>query len=45
MLAQYAKVKGVNLGEIQKPKYQEAVMKKYGIFTGNWDSVLFQPPG
>ncbi|MEE1442798.1 MAG: bifunctional (p)ppGpp synthetase/guanosine-3',5'-bis(diphosphate) 3'-pyrophosphohydrolase [Blautia sp.] len=38
MLAQYAKVKGVNLGEIQKPKYQEAVMKKYGF--RDWDSVL-----
>lgn len=38
MLAQYAKVKGVNLGEIQKPKYQEAVMQKYGF--RDWDSVL-----
>ena len=38
MLIQYAKVKGVNLGEVQKPKYQEAVMKKYGF--RDWDSVL-----
>nr|WP_296006273.1 bifunctional (p)ppGpp synthetase/guanosine-3',5'-bis(diphosphate) 3'-pyrophosphohydrolase [uncultured Blautia sp.] len=38
MLAQYAKVKGVNLGEIQKPKYQETVMQKYGF--RDWDSVL-----
>ena len=38
MLIQYAKVKAVALGEIQKPKYQEAVMKKYGF--RDWDSVL-----
>ena len=38
MLAQYAKVKGVNLGVILKPKYQEGVMKKYGF--RDWDSVL-----
>lgn len=38
MLVQYAKVKGLNLGEIQKPKYQEVVMQKYGF--RDWDSVL-----
>ena len=38
MLIQYAKVKAVALGESQKPKYQEAVMKKYGF--RDWDSVL-----
>ena len=38
MLIQYAKIKGVSLGEIQRPKYQEAVMKKYGF--RDWDSVL-----
>ncbi len=38
MLIQYAKVKVISLGEIQKPKYQEAVMKKYGF--RDWDSVL-----
>ncbi len=38
MLIQYAKVKAISLGEIQKPKYQEAVMKKYGF--RDWDSVL-----
>lgn len=38
MLVQYAKIKGIPLGEIQKPKYQEAVMKKYGF--RDWDSVL-----
>ena len=31
MLVQYAKVKGITLGNILKPKYQEAVMKKYGF--------------
>jgi len=38
MLIQYAKVKAISLGEIQKPKYQEAVMKKDGF--RDWDSVL-----
>ena len=38
MLIQYAKVKAISLGEIQKPKYQEAVMKKYGF--RDWDSVV-----
>ena len=38
MLVQYAKVKGINLGEIQKPRYQEVVMQKYGF--RDWDSVL-----
>ncbi|ASM68968.1 RelA/SpoT family protein [Blautia hansenii] len=38
MLIQYAKVKAISLGGIQKPKYQEAVMKKYGF--RDWDSVL-----
>lgn len=38
MLAQYAKTKGQNLGAMMKPKYQEAVMRKYGF--RDWDSVL-----
>lgn len=38
MLVQYAKIKALNLGDIQKPKYQEAVMKKYGF--RDWESVL-----
>ena len=43
MLIQYAKVKAISLGEIQKPKYQEAVMKKYGFEIGTlfwlrWDT-------
>ena len=38
MLVQYAKVKAITLGNILKPKYQEAVMKKYGF--RDWDSVL-----
>ena len=38
MLVQYAKIKAVTLSNILKPKYQEAVMKKYGF--RDWDSVL-----
>ena len=38
MLVQYAKIKSITLGNILKPKYQEAVMKKYGF--RDWDSVL-----
>ena len=34
MLIQYAKVKAISLGEIQKPKYQEAVMKNMVSETG-----------
>lgn len=38
MLTQYAKLKGIGLGNLTKPKYQESVMKKYGF--RDWDSVL-----
>ena len=38
MLANYAKLKGKVLGELTKPKYMEAVMRKYGF--RDWDSVL-----
>ncbi len=38
MLNNYAKLKGKVLGELNKPKYQEAVMRKYGF--RDWDSVL-----
>lgn len=38
MLAQYAKLKGIGLGNLTKPKYLESVMKKYGF--RDWDSVL-----
>lgn len=38
MLSNYAKLKGKVLGEYTKPKYMEAVMRKYGF--RDWDSVL-----
>lgn len=38
MLASYAKLKGRTLGELTKPKYMEAVMRKYGF--RDWESVL-----
>ena len=38
MLANYAKLKGRTLGELTKPKYLEAVMRKYGF--RDWESVL-----
>ena len=38
MLAGYAKLKGRTLGELTKPKYMEAVMRKYGF--RDWESVL-----
>ncbi|MCI5699828.1 MAG: bifunctional (p)ppGpp synthetase/guanosine-3',5'-bis(diphosphate) 3'-pyrophosphohydrolase [Lachnospiraceae bacterium] len=38
MLVQYAKTKGHNLGLMMKPKYQDAVLRKYGF--RDWDSVL-----
>ena len=38
MLTQYTKMKGIILGNLTKPKYMEAVMKKYGF--RDWDSVL-----
>lgn len=38
MLSNYAKLKGKVLGEYSKPKYMEAVMRKYGF--RDWESVL-----
>ncbi|NCC43363.1 MAG: bifunctional (p)ppGpp synthetase/guanosine-3',5'-bis(diphosphate) 3'-pyrophosphohydrolase [Clostridia bacterium] len=38
MLNNYAKLKGRVLGELTKPRYMEAVMRKYGFH--DWDSVL-----
>lgn len=38
MLTQYAKVKGIKLGQYTKPRYMETVMHKYGF--RDWDSVL-----
>jgi guanosine-3',5'-bis(diphosphate) 3'-pyrophosphohydrolase len=38
MLTQYAKAKGVVLGNLTKNKYMESVMRKYGF--RDWESVL-----
>ena len=38
MLAQYCKAKPVNIHEIMKPEFQNAVMRKYGF--RDWESVL-----
>lgn len=38
MLNQYAKLKNIQLGLLTKPRYMEAVMKKYGF--RDWESVL-----
>ncbi|MFV0529273.1 MAG: RelA/SpoT family protein [Lachnospiraceae bacterium] len=38
MLAQYAKAKGVQLGNYTKQKYMDAVLAKYGF--RDWESVL-----
>lgn len=38
MLVSYCKTKAVNMSDLMKPEYMEAVMKKYGF--RDWDSVL-----
>ena len=38
LAAQYAKTKGYHMSELQKPEYQESVMRKYGF--RDWASVL-----
>ncbi len=38
LLSQYAKTKGKSLGDLTKPDYTAAVMRKYGF--RDWDSVL-----
>lgn len=38
LIANYCKAKSVNLLDVLIPKYQEAIMKKYGF--QDWDSVL-----
>lgn len=38
MIATYCRAKGINLGNITKPKYEEIVQRKYGF--RDWDSVL-----
>lgn len=38
LIAQSAKQKGVDLGEVNKPKYQELIKNKYGFHS--WDDTL-----
>lgn len=38
LLAQYCKVKSINMSNIMKPEFQSVVMRKYGF--RDWDSVL-----
>ena len=38
LISTYCKAKSINMAELLIPKYEEAVMKKYGF--QNWDSVL-----
>lgn len=38
LLNAYAKTKGVNIGDLLKPEYQEVCMRKYGF--RDWDSLL-----
>ena len=38
MIAAYAKSKGINFGEINKPEYQEKIIRKYGFH--DWNSCL-----
>ena len=38
MLVQYARLKGKSLGELTKPEYMQAVLRKYSF--RDWDSVL-----
>lgn len=38
MIAQYCKAKSINLSDINKPEYQNKVMRKYGFH--DWESAL-----
>jgi GTP pyrophosphokinase len=38
MIAAYAKSKGINFGQINKPEYQEKILRKYGF--RDWNSCL-----
>ena len=38
LIAQYAKAKGINLPEINKPEYQHKILNKYGFH--DWNSAL-----
>ena len=38
LIAQYCKMKGIELPEINKPQYQERILRKYGFH--DWESAL-----
>ena len=38
MIAQYCKSKGINFSDINKSKYQEKILRKYGF--SDWESAL-----
>lgn len=38
LVAQYCKMKGIQLQQIMRPEYQESVLRKYGF--RDWDSVM-----
>ncbi len=38
LVAQYCKMKGIQMQQIVKPEYQESVLRKYGF--RDWDSVM-----
>ena len=38
LITAYGKAKSINLSEIMKPEYQEAIMKKYGF--RDWEAVM-----
>lgn len=38
LIAQYCKMKGIQLSQIVKPEYQESVLRKYGF--RDWESVM-----
>lgn len=38
LIAQYCKMKGIQMAQVVKPEYQESVLRKYGF--RDWDSVM-----
>ena len=38
LIAQYCRMKGIQMAQIVKPEYQESVLRKYGF--RDWDSVM-----
>lgn len=38
LIAQYCKMKGIQMAQVVKPEYQECVLRKYGF--RDWDSVM-----